>query len=152
MVRVRLFNTLGPGQGQHLVGGAMVERLHEVLAKGETALEVYDPDSERDYLDVRDVARLLWLIAAEAESIPRRVPIQVASGEATRVLELATFLLDAAGANNQVEIRPIQTQRPTCFVGRPTTLQRLLGQRPIREISVRDSLRDMWQWQTEQAL
>jgi nucleoside-diphosphate-sugar epimerase len=152
VVRIRLFNTLGPGQGQHLVGGAMVKRLHEMLARRETVLEVYDPESERDYLDVRDVVRLLWLVATEAESVPQRPSLQIASGEATRVLDLATFLLDAAGASSHVEIKPIQTHQPTCYVGRPTTIQQLLGNRPIREFSVKDSLRDMWQWQTEQAL
>ncbi len=152
VIRVRLFNTLGPGQGQHLVGGAMVKRLHEVLARRGTVFEVYDPQSERDYLDVRDVARLLWLIATEAESAPQQPPIQIASGEAARVLDLATFLLDAAGVSEHVKLKLIQTHQPTCYIGRPTTMRQLLGDRPIREFSVKDSLRGMWQWQTEQAL
>ena len=151
VIRVRLFNTLGPGQGRHLVGGAMIKRLRELLVRRETVFEVYDPESERDYLDVRDVARLLWLIATTAESAPQQPPIQIASSEATRVLDLARILLDAAGANNQVEIKPIQTYQPTCYVGRPATMQQLLGKRPVREFSVKHSLRDMWQWQTEQA-
>ena len=152
VIRTRLFNTLGPGQGRHLVGGAMVGRLHEMLSRDETIFEVYDPESERDYLDVRDVARLLWLVATEAESFAQQPPIQIASGEATRVLDLARFLLDAAGASHQVKIKPVQTHQPTRYVGRPTTLQQLLGKRPIREFSVKHSLHDMWQWQTGQVL
>ena len=147
---VRLFNTLGPGQGPHLVGGAMINRLYEVLARKETVFEVYDPDSERDYLDVRDVARLLGLMAREAESNCQWSPMQLASGEATRVLDLAALLLQVAGVSNLVELKSIHAHKPTRYVGQPVTLQRLLNDRPIREISVKDSLRDMWQWKIEQ--
>jgi nucleoside-diphosphate-sugar epimerase len=147
VVRVRLFNTLGPGQGQHLVGGAMVKRLHDVLMKGEKFFKVYDPASARDYLDVRDVVRLLWLIATEAKATLQQPPIQIASGKAVRVLELARHLLEVAEAGTRIEIEPIQTSTPTCYVGTLTTLRQLLDQRPIQQISVRDSLHDMWLWQ-----
>jgi nucleoside-diphosphate-sugar epimerase len=152
VIRVRLFNTLGMGQGSHLVAGALVKRLQQVFLSGGHVFEVYDPDSERDYLDIRDAARLLWLVASQGKHDPKQWPIQIASGEATRVTDLAMLLLEIAGLTDKVEVKSMQNGAPTRYIGRPTTLQQWLGNVSVRQISVRDSLRDMWQWQIEHNL
>jgi NDP-hexose 4-ketoreductase len=152
VIRVRLFNTLGLGQGPHLVAGAMVKRLQQVFQSGGRVFEVYDPDSERDYLDIRDAARLLWLVATQAKHDPKQLPVQIASGEAMRVIDLAMLLLEVAGLTEKVEVKSMPGGVPTRYIGKPTTLQQWLGSVSVRQISIRDSLRDMWQWQIEHNL
>ena len=146
VVCVRLFNILGPGQTPQLVGGAMVNRLWMAIQDHLKYLDVYDPDSERDFLDVRDVARLLWRVATQLERNQARPPIHIASGEPTTVSELARTLLTAANVNTSVELRLINRPSRTSMIGQPLTLKRLLESTPVRQISLVDSLRDMWEW------
>ena len=146
VVRVRLFNTTGPGQGAHLVAGAVVRRLQQVLAEQDRSLRVHDPESVRDFLDVRDVARLLWIIALRLEPNPERLPIQIASGVGTTVIALAEGLLEAADVRARIGLEPIRSSSATSAVGEPSTLSRLLGEDRIQEISLGESLRDMWRW------
>jgi nucleoside-diphosphate-sugar epimerase len=147
VVRVRLFNTLGPRQGPHLVAGAMVLRMDEAVLDGARSLEIYDPESQRDYLDVRDVARLLWRVAQSIEADPRRPPIHICSGEGVSVACLAQTLVDVAGQSDRVFLSWVRHGDPTCVVGEPSTLAALLGPDEIRQITLATSLQDMWEWQ-----
>lgn len=150
VIRVRLFNTLGPGQGTQLVAGAMVQRLYQTLAQGGERFEVYDPDSKRDYLDVRDVVRLVWIVATHTPRDVSHPPIQIASGEGVTVRELAGALLRASNVADRVQPVWIPAARLTSSVGEPSTLWQMLGHEAIRQIRMSDSLRDMWAWQVRQ--
>lgn len=150
VIRVRLFNTLGPGQGTQLVAGAMVRRLRQALLNHDCFLDVYDPDSERDFLDVRDIARLLWMVAVYTKPDPARPPIHIASGQATSVKDLAAILINSAGVVEHINLRPIPRGRPTACIGEPTTLQLLASNVPVQTISLSESLYDMWQWELQQ--
>ncbi len=150
VVPVRLFNTLGPSQGPQLVAGAMIQRLHCAVTAGITEVEACDPDSQRDFLDVRDVARLIWLVATSIDRRTNRPPIQIAAGEATTIRELALELLRVAGLSNCVRYVWKRDTAPTRSIGDPTTLRTLLGSRPIRQLKLSDSLQDMWSWQLTQ--
>ena len=146
VVCVRLFNLLGPGQTPQLVGGAMVKRLWAAIQDRLDYLDVYDPESERDFLDVRDVARLLWRVATQLEQNQARHPIHIASGESTTVGDLARTLLTAANLDSSVKLRFLDRSSKTSLIGQPITLNRLLESTPVRQISLVDSLRDMWEW------
>lgn len=149
VVRVRLFNTLGPGQGPHLVAGAMIARLDAALQSGAPHFAVYDPYSERDYLDVRDVARLLWLIGQRANVVAD--PIHLASGVATSVLMLAQGLYAAAGVSEAaLPLHLLHADSPTCFVAETDTLTALLHGQPLQQHTIETTLRDMWQWHSAQ--
>lgn len=146
VVRVRLFNTLGPGQGSHLVAGALVKRLHDAIETRLGEFKLFDPYSERDFLDVRDVARLLWLVAQEARARQYGFPIHIASGKKTSVLELAQRLYHVAGITEGV--LPLQLLIPdatTSYIAETTTLTRLLHGNTPQKIPLEVSLRDMWQ-------
>lgn len=147
VICVRLFNILGPGQGSHLVGGAMVDRLYKALAEGAQQLVVYDPSSERDYLDVRDVVRLLWIVATKVAQDSDRPPIHIASGKGTAVIDLASWLLQAARAESRLSLERVPGQTSTTLIGEPTTLVRLIGEGRIQRLSLAESLRDMWAWE-----
>lgn len=147
VIRTRLFNTLGPGQGAHLVAGAMVQRLYACLQNRADGYEVFDPHSERDFLDVRDVARLLWLVAQKATGDQHQPPVQIASGKKTSVLNLAHCLYEVAGMTAEtlpLKLRP--SDRPSCFVGEVKTLKTLLNGKDAQTINLKSSLSDMWHW------
>jgi nucleoside-diphosphate-sugar epimerase len=145
VIRTRLFNTLGPGQGPHLVAGAMIQRLYACLQNRADGYELFDPHSERDFLDVRDVARLLWLVAQKAKG--DHPPVQIASGKKTSVLNLAHCLYEVAGVTVEdlpLKLRP--SDRPSCFVGEVKTLKTLLNGKDAQTINLKSSLSDMWHW------
>jgi nucleoside-diphosphate-sugar epimerase len=146
VVRVRLFNTLGPGQGPHLVAGATVERLRRAVADHSGWLDVFDPESRRDFLDVRDAARLLWLTASRVEPEPDRPPVHVATGVGTTIEELARTLLEVSGHSGRTKMRLVQNAEPTSIIGEAATLRKILGEDPLIRINLRESLLDMWNW------
>jgi GDP-4-dehydro-6-deoxy-D-mannose reductase len=145
LVRVRLFNTLGPGQAPTLVAGAMVERLWQARAAGEKSFAVYNPFHVRDYLDVRDVARCLLAVAARLPRDPDRPPVNLCAGVGTTVAALAGELLAAAN----LDVAPAFTQTPgpaSRAVGDNATLAGLLAHDGGAQIiPTWRSLADMWQ-------
>jgi nucleoside-diphosphate-sugar epimerase len=91
----RIFNVVGPGQDERHICGWLARQLAEARAgvtKGEIA--VGPLDTTRDFVDVRDVAAALHLIA----SFPRPDPIyNVASGIETEVATVFARLAALAG-------------------------------------------------------
>jgi GDP-4-dehydro-6-deoxy-D-mannose reductase len=59
IVRMRPFNHAGPGQSDEYVVGTLTRQVAEAEAAGheEAVLRTGNPDSARDFTDVRDVAR-----------------------------------------------------------------------------------------------
>jgi nucleoside-diphosphate-sugar epimerase len=150
VICVRLFNTLGPGQSPQLVAGSMIQRLHTVLKQRLDWLEVFDPDSVRDFLDIRDVARLIWMVATHLERGRNSQPIQIASGEGVTIRQLAYELLRAAEAISPVRLIWKLADRSTVSIGEPSLLHSLAENQPLRQISLETSLSDMWRWQIHQ--
>ena len=143
LLRVRLFNTLGPGQSTALVGGALVARLARAVCDMEKTLTVTDAESVRDFMDVRDVARCLLLLARSLPRDPERPPVNLCSGEGLSVAGLAGELVAASGAAVQLAWAPGRAA-PTRFVGACDVLRELVDGRMVRRISTLESLRDMW--------
>jgi nucleoside-diphosphate-sugar epimerase len=142
LLRVRLFNTLGPGQSPSLVAAAMIERLREARRAGQQTFRVLNPSHTRDYLDVRDVARCVRRLAERLESGPQRPPVHVCSGEGATVAALAGELLATAN----LPIAPVfeHTAPESRMIGDHATLRHVLQDEPIRRISTYASLADMW--------
>lgn len=145
LIRVRLFNTLGPGQTPALVGGAMVDRLYTLFRGGTDRFVVRDPESQRDFLDIRDIARLMRRLLESLPKNPGRPPVNLCSGEGTSIAALAGELLAAAGVEARVAFeRP--DRPPTAIVGECSTLAQVLRPgEPVAGIGRISSLRDMWQ-------
>jgi GDP-4-dehydro-6-deoxy-D-mannose reductase len=89
IVRTRAFNHAGPGQGAEYVIGTLTRQVAEAEAAGASAvvLRTGNPDSARDFTDVRDVVRA-YRAAAE---LPAGV-YNVCSGRATSVRELVELV------------------------------------------------------------
>jgi GDP-4-dehydro-6-deoxy-D-mannose reductase len=89
IVRTRAFNHAGPGQGDDYLVGTLTRQVAGAEAAGaaEVVLRTGNPDSARDFTDVRDVVRA-YRAAAE---LPPGV-YNVCSGRATSVRELVDLV------------------------------------------------------------
>jgi GDP-4-dehydro-6-deoxy-D-mannose reductase len=93
VVRLRPFNHAGPGQSDDYVVGTLTRQVAEAEAAGqpEAVVRTGNPDSARDFSDVRDVARA-YVAAAEVDA----GAYNVASGTAVSVRELIELVRAAA--------------------------------------------------------
>jgi GDP-4-dehydro-6-deoxy-D-mannose reductase len=134
VVIARVFNTTGPGQGKHLLAGALLDR----LARGERPLRVEQSNFVRDWLDIRDTARALVRIG---EAVATPAVVNVCTGEGRPVEELARALAKLAGGRVEPMPAAISAEVLWRSVGRPDRLWSL-GWRP--EVPFERSLRDQW--------
>ncbi len=116
VIRVRPFNHVGPGQSPDFVVPALARRIAEAERRGGGDVAVGNLEAERDFTDVRDVVRGYRLLALEAEA---GEAYNVASGEATRVGDLAEMLASQARApvrlvRDEALVRPVDVP---VFVG-----------------------------------
>jgi GDP-4-dehydro-6-deoxy-D-mannose reductase len=93
VVRLRPFNHAGPGQSDDYVVGTLTRQVAEAEAAGrdEVVLRTGNPDSARDFTDVRDVVRAYVAAAATAPGV-----FNVASGRSASVRELIELVKGAA--------------------------------------------------------
>ncbi len=98
VVRMRAFNQAGPGQSDEYVVGTIARQVAEAEASGggEVVIRTGNPDSARDFTDVRDTVRAY----VGASSLPAGV-YNVCSGEATKV----RTLVEMAGQAARVDVR-----------------------------------------------
>ena len=114
---VRLFNLTGPGMPPGSLPGQLAAAIASAEAAGESKVRVpiRNPDSSRDFIDVRDAARALRLV------IERELdgPVNVCSGRAVRVGELVETFGRLTGL--QVEAKPAGD------AGAATEIEHLVG-------------------------
>jgi GDP-4-dehydro-6-deoxy-D-mannose reductase len=107
VVRLRPFNHTGPGQGDDYVVGTITRQVAEAEAAGrdEAVVLTGNPDSARDFSDVRDVARA-YVAAAELEP----GVYNVASGRAVSVRDLIELVRSAARIPVRHEVDPARVR------------------------------------------
>jgi GDP-4-dehydro-6-deoxy-D-mannose reductase len=93
VVRMRPFNHAGPGQSEDYVVGTLTRQVAEAEAAGrdEVLLRTGNPDSARDFTDVRDVVRA-YVAAGSLDGDA----YNVASGRAVTVRELIELVRSAS--------------------------------------------------------
>jgi GDP-4-dehydro-6-deoxy-D-mannose reductase len=103
IVRARAFNHAGPGQSSEYVLGTLTRQVAEAEAAGaaEVVLHTGNPDSARDFTDVRDVVRA-YRAAAE---LPAGV-YNVCSGRATSVRQLVELVTRVSTVRVRHEVDP----------------------------------------------
>jgi GDP-4-dehydro-6-deoxy-D-mannose reductase len=103
VVRLRPFNHAGPGQSEDYVVGTLTRQVAEAEAAGrpEALVRTGNPDSARDFSDVRDVARAYVAAATVEPGV-----YNVASGRAVTVGELVELVRAAARIPVRHEIDP----------------------------------------------
>ncbi|MEJ7598830.1 MAG: iron-containing alcohol dehydrogenase [Kofleriaceae bacterium] len=105
VVWARLFNLIGPGQEERHFFGRVASQLAAIRAGVRPAeLELGNLDSTRDFLDVRDAADALWLLAQHGET---GLAYNVASGHEIRIADALKLLVEVAALPDQVEIRSL---------------------------------------------
>lgn len=131
----RLFNPIGPGQGGHQFVGALLERIR----RGEQPAQVRCGNYVRDWIDVRDAARALIMLA-ESPKPPSVVNICTGKGH-TR-----GFVAGAVGrlTGVEIEVKPGETSPGVLWhsVGNPGRMVGL-GWQPQHGLA--ESLADQWQ-------
>ncbi len=140
VVWARLYNRVGPGQEERHFFGRVASQLCAIRAGMRAPeLELGQLDHTRDFVDVRDAAGALWLLACHGEP---GLAYNVASGRETRIREALDLLLDAAELTGRVEVRSVG--RRAADVARhwgDIARLRALGFEP--RISLRDSAADL---------
>jgi GDP-4-dehydro-6-deoxy-D-mannose reductase len=103
VARTRAFNHAGPGQSQEYVVGTLTRQVAEAEAAraAEVVLKTGNPDSARDFTDVRDVVRA-YVAAAE---LPPGV-YNVCSGQATTVTDLVELVRRSTALTVHHEVDP----------------------------------------------
>jgi GDP-4-dehydro-6-deoxy-D-mannose reductase len=143
VVRMRPFNHAGPGQSDDYVVGTLTRQVAEAETAGreEAVLRTGNPDSARDFTDVRDVARAYVAATALDGGV-----FNVASGRAVTVREVIDLVRAAARLPVRHEIEPARVRAHDVpeVRGSAERLQAATGWRPEipLERTVADALDD----------
>jgi len=107
VVRTRAFNHAGPGQSDDYVVGTITRQVAEAEAAGERSGVVLtgDPDSARDFTDVRDVVAAYRLAVDLEPGV-----YNVASGRAVAVRELIELVRRATDVEIRHEVDPARVR------------------------------------------
>jgi len=117
VIRLRLFNHTGPGRPSNFVSSSFARQIAEIEAgKQKALLRVGNLDVERDFSDVRDVARAWRLAAIKGET---GKAYNVCSGKAVSIRKILETLLEYSGVGVTVQTDPALL--------RPSEIPRLLG-------------------------
>jgi GDP-4-dehydro-6-deoxy-D-mannose reductase len=124
-IRLRLFNHIGPRQSEHFVASAFAAQIARIEADmQEPLLRVGDLSAERDFTDVRDIARAYALAAQYGE--PGQV-YNIGSGRTVSIRWLLDTLLafstrDITVVPDSARLRPADVPCVVCdnrrFCGR----------------------------------
>lgn len=141
-VVARIFNVVGPGQSDGHVCGRLAAQLASIPRRPGAVLTVGALDTTRDFIDVRDVAAALLLLARHGA---HGTAYNVASGRETPIHAVLSELLRIAGRAGEVEIvrhddRPAGVPRHVADISR----LRQLGFAPSRSLAA--SLEDLFRY------
>jgi GDP-4-dehydro-6-deoxy-D-mannose reductase len=143
VVRLRPFNHAGPGQRDEYVVSSLARQVAEAEAAGltETTLRTGNPESRRDFTDVRDVVRAYALAAALDGGA-----FNVCSGRSTSVAELVAMVAEHARIPVHHEVDPARLRdhdaRDMC--GSNARLAAATGWQP--EIPLHQTMHDTLDW------
>jgi GDP-4-dehydro-6-deoxy-D-mannose reductase len=145
VVTVRSFNIIGPGQSTAFVGSSLARQIVEAeLGLAPPCIAVGNLDPQRDYVDVRDVARAFWLAGEKAR--PGEV-YNICAGRGHSVRQVLDGLLRCSTlASGAVHIKQqaerIRTTDEVLFhYGDCSRLKEATGWRP--EIPLEQTLTDL---------
>jgi GDP-4-dehydro-6-deoxy-D-mannose reductase len=119
-IRFRPFNHTGAGQGDAFVVPAFAKQIAMIEARlAEPVIRVGNLEAERDFLDVRDVAKAYALAVAHPENLKSGDILNIASGVPRRIDDILQQLLQQSSMEITVEPDPARM--------RPSDLPRIIG-------------------------
>jgi GDP-4-dehydro-6-deoxy-D-mannose reductase len=148
VVRVRAFNHAGPGQSPTYVVASLARQVAAAQRAGDRRVRVVtgNPESRRDFTDVRDVVRAYRLLAERAAP----GAYNVCSGRTASVRELLALLEEATGIAIEHVVDPdlVRAHEVTEIRGSHERLTAATGWEP--EIPLERTLADTVAWWTTQ--
>ncbi len=142
IIVLRPFNHTGPFQSRRFVLPSVASQIANIeLYDGETVIYTGNIDVSRDYLDVRDMARAVVLIAKRGQT---GEVYNICSGKARTIRDLVQHLIDLSGYPIETRIDPSLERAIDIplMVGSPEKLMLRTGWKPM--ISIEDSLSDLY--------
>jgi GDP-4-dehydro-6-deoxy-D-mannose reductase len=144
VVRARSFNHAGPGQGPAYAIASFARQVAGAVEAGEDPVRIVsgNPDTRRDYTDVRDVVRAYRLLAERAQP----GAYNVCSGRSASAGELIAGLARAAGVRLEHEVDPalLRPHEVMELRGSADALRAATGWEP--EIPLEQTLADTLEW------
>lgn len=98
---LRFFNVYGPNQRLDSNYGAVIPIFIDLLSRGNQPTIYGNGQQSRDFVHVRDVARLLIELAVKPWPNPKRSAYNVGTGTSTTIIELASLIHDLTNSNFQ---------------------------------------------------
>jgi nucleoside-diphosphate-sugar epimerase len=102
VITARIFNVVGPGQADSHVCGRLAAQLASLARAGPAVLEVGALDTTRDFVDVRDLATALLLVAHRGDhgstynvGSGRETPIRFILSELIRMAQIQGLVTTA---------------------------------------------------------
>ena len=103
VMTVRPFQLIGEGVPAQLAPGAFAEQLKRTLQERSRIIRVGNLETYRDFLDVRDAVRAIWMLCekpAAGESF------NLCSGKPTKMGELLQMMIKSCGVDISIEVDP----------------------------------------------
>jgi GDP-4-dehydro-6-deoxy-D-mannose reductase len=132
-VRFRPFNHTGPGQTEAFVIPAFAMQIARIEAGlSPPVMRVGDLQSQRDFLDVRDIADAYVRAVQRSDHIEPGLILNVASGIPRKISDVLQMLLAQTAMNIAVETDPVRARASglSVVVGDATRARRALEWRP----------------------
>ena len=139
IVRLRLFNVIGPGRPEEYFPAPQIRQAAEILDRGAPPLiRTLSLRDTLDFVDVRDAADAIQAVAARGRS---GAAYNVASGQATPLRSVVDRLIEIAGVQAEVQEGGLNAAaKGRVVVGDPSLIARDTGWRVSQTLD--DSLRD----------
>jgi UDP-glucose 4-epimerase len=139
---LRFFNVFGPRQDPRSPYSGVISVFCDRLSRGE-AVDVYgDGEQTRDFVSVSDVVAAL--LAAMPAASPAAPVLNVCTGRATSVLDLADAVAGLCGTELDARHRPARSGEIRHSLGSPARVREALGLGPPREL--REGLAEVVAW------
>jgi GDP-4-dehydro-6-deoxy-D-mannose reductase len=147
VIRARAFNHVGPGQDPAYALASFARQVATAVRDGDDPVRIVtgNPDTRRDYTDVRDVVRAYRMLAERGEA----GVFNVCSGQTASAGELVAGLAEAAGARVEHVVDPalIRAHEVMEVRGSYEALREATGWEP--EIPLERTLADTLAWWRE---
>lgn len=132
-IRLRPFNHTGPGQSEHFVVPSFAMQIARIKAgRQEPVIRVGNLSAQRDFLDVRDVARAYALTITRSSSLPNNTVLNIASGVGVSIQAVLDRMVRMSGIDVQICTDPLRIRHVDIprFVGDASLARRLLSWAP----------------------
>lgn len=130
VLRLRPFNHTGAGQSEAFIVPAFAMQVARIeVGLQEAVIHVGNLDAERDFLDVRDVARAYAFAVMKTDELQSGLILNIASGQAVKIRTVLDTLLSRSSLaiavkTDPARLRPSDVPR---IVGKASRARALLG-------------------------